>query len=791
MNEQSATEIFSEKLFAKKDKIVTIWGAGTSIKSGIPGGYYIMEKMINDLTQIINTSFCREQIEEKLSRTKKFSQSSHERVEEECTKIIKRIKYKQNIYFEYVMWVYSLIYNNETLYNWLKDFIKPISSEPNPPYFPSFSHEYCSHLANSGYLKYFISVNFDEILETTLENELGFENFKIIASKSEFESLNGKPIHDWVKFYGLNKHNCFVFKPHGTISRGLTLRCSPENVSHFEVEKRKTLIEVLRDAVIVFLGFGNYNENFWLLFGETYSMGLTKDIFIVDVESESIRKKFPDERINNRIYEYNGKIDDFFKEVFIYHKKLPDKQKPTRHVIRSQFFDLFSRKLTKLKKESLHKEKIEKLKIFNKWWYDLRIYEIELLVYLFKSRGLFVNMAAADCTRVKKAYMKCLKWKESIKDKECELSNYNLEPSDVLSNILNGMFGIGDVFDRFNSKVINVYSCFLLISKNIKDNNQDNLFEQTCSEVSSKYVEYLKGKVKSACKYYREINGNIEEFNIFESKSNVDNEEEFEKFLKENLKELITDFDINIVDDDISTSMRFIKPKQILNRNEFNNITETLFEKGKELKITTISAEWLTKKISGENKLKDFKHIQIISNFEVFAETGSKKKTYNPKELFHYRQMVGNIVKLISEILKSDFTNNIEIDWYVMKHLQDHMTIVINKDMGENGKALYFRRAGKNAEISPVLLSDNNDVKTLTKYFDDCVKSLKVKNKEGCKLFNISKKNKGIVILTLCSKYNSLKTAEFKQLKEIINQTKIEGIEKKFIGNKNQFVFKL
>jgi hypothetical protein len=165
------------------------------------------------------------------------------------------------------------------------------------------------------------------------------ENYKVVASLSEFARLQRKRIEEWDTEYGVFKPKCFVFKPHGTISRGFTLRHLPTGVQAFEKEKLSVLTEVLKDALVVFLGFGNYNEDFWLLFGETFSRGLNDDIIIVNTRPEKVKKRLHEAQHKRQTFTYKGEIERFFEHLFNllsndtefpFHTGMP-----SRHYIRS------------------------------------------------------------------------------------------------------------------------------------------------------------------------------------------------------------------------------------------------------------------------------------------------------------------------------------------------------------------------------------------------------------------------------------------------------------------------
>jgi hypothetical protein len=57
-NDAAIKRIIDELIYNEKPKVVTIWGAGASISSGIPGGNYILKRMKQDLSLLkYNDSF--------------------------------------------------------------------------------------------------------------------------------------------------------------------------------------------------------------------------------------------------------------------------------------------------------------------------------------------------------------------------------------------------------------------------------------------------------------------------------------------------------------------------------------------------------------------------------------------------------------------------------------------------------------------------------------------------------------------------------------------------------------
>jgi hypothetical protein len=716
-----AVEKFSEKLFRQTDRrIVTIWGAGTSIKSGVPSGYYLMERMRRDLAVIITSDYCRERLG---SEYDAIAAAIHP-----CS--------PQPVTFEYVMMVYSRVYGREKLYPWLKKFIRPMTDDAIPPYYPGFSHEYCAHLAKLGRLRYFISTNFDELLESSLEEELGNDGVRVIASRSEFESLRHVPMEHWKRKHGFSLARCFLFKPHGTISRSLTLRETPQGVAHFEAEKGDVLTDLLKDATIVFLGFGNYNQNFWLLFGETYSMGMTDDVFVVDLNPAQVLEKLPDPRLHNDVYAYTGDVDAFFDDVAA---KAPDeplwrRQTPTRHRLRARYFSIYHRKLTRIDCEAAFKDRLTCLSaIADRWWYDVRIYELELLIHLFKARGLFIQLAVSDCPRVRRAYLACLEWKRKHPAELPENEDLNLEPTAVLARMLNDGYEDqyirrGDVVDRFGEPSVNIFWCFLVMPKGLRNTfiagmpandhamreKLKGLLTEYCQEVAQRYTSYLCRRIPCGCPpdSCACIRRGIEDG-------------QFAQSLADRLGELMNASDVDIVESDLSASMRFRSPITVDSRKSLDDMTSDLMAIGGRLRVASFCAEWLISALENRSNVRSIEIISNIVSFKTFTDRSDGGGSTEPIELFHYHRIMLNITQLIHALRDNQDISEITVAWYAIRHLQHHMTIASAADLAERReRAVYFRRPGKNAAITPVFLEHPEDIRVLIDYFDTRIDKL-------------------------------------------------------------------
>ncbi|MDR3063581.1 MAG: hypothetical protein LBU40_05540, partial [Methanobrevibacter sp.] len=536
-NNKDAIEIIKSAIIAEK-KIVTIWGAGTSVKSGIPTGAYILDKMKEDIKRFKNTKEFRE----------KFDKNELKNI----NRAIRNLKdeYGEEYSFEFILGVYEKFYDNEGLSNWIEQFISPKKSKNKLHSLPTFSHEYSSHLLSNQNFKYFISLNFDEILEKAITREIGYENFQIISTESEFQKLENLDIEKWDDEFEI-KPKGYVFKPHGTIAHKKSLRHTDEKVKVLEDETRKVLTEVMKDAVIVLMGFSNYNEDFWILFGETYSRALTGDIIILGMSKNSVKNiedRFPPDRHIIEIYNYvnDSPIDDFFKDLSeeLRADNIYKRQTPTRHYIRSLFFSLFYKEtLNHEAKKSDSKEKayrdfFKKLEKIPSKWFDMHIYELELLIYLIKSRGLFIQTSTSHCPRIRNAYEKCLK----------NYDEKDLKPHKVLKKILNFekendlIFDYSPVINLLGEKTFYMVWCFLLLNSDVCGKFE---FKETNKKIVERYVSYLEDSIKNLEKE-EEIDDLFKFIKYNFKKINFKNE------LIKSFNNLFDDFDVDFQGNNIS-----------------------------------------------------------------------------------------------------------------------------------------------------------------------------------------------------------------------------------------------
>jgi hypothetical protein len=683
------------RALANGEKTVPIIGAGTSIPAGVPGGYYMMQRMRRKLITIRETHAFKDKLGPRLEEAKQGLAADAAIPS-----------------FEWILRVYSDMYGPEGLYEWVREFVPARNTAyRNPPYFPTFSHEFLAHLVGVGILNCCITANFDEVLETALEDEVGRASFLTVASESEFERFSNVPFGNWSSEVEDRRIHSFVLKPHGTISRRLSLRYTPEGVDILSRAKRNVLKEALEGALVVFLGFGNYNEDFWLLFGEAQA----GDIIIVDPEPDRVCAKLTGNGPQWAVHTYAGNSDDFFREVCerLYGEHLGLRAKPLRHEIRTCFFELFARRLADVDRdEQSHRKFLSQLSSLTPAWFAARVYELELLIYLFKTRGLFVDLAVADCLRIRQALERCLSLKEQ--------GNFfgDLRPYSVLAQFLNSVgqpvVGFSPLRDRLSMEALGTNWIFLITPHSLRPSLQ--ALADLSEIVTERYVCHLKDCLLDAgC-----------ELEAGDWNSRL---KRFAQALPVYFQQLTLTFDVDISQDDLSAVLRFASAKRIRRRREFGDIISGLLRTAKwnHLRIATVAAEWHAQQLESVPAASKQGPcwIEIMSNLDMFTEKrdgpSSMLPDGGPGQVYHYQQLLDSVVRLIKSLWA---WNQVTLDWFGYRNLEHHLTLISQKPSAHSRKkesflgGTYFRRPGKNTTVTPVFLGAQDDMGELARYFD-------------------------------------------------------------------------
>ena len=112
---------------------------------------------------------------------------------------------------------------------------------------PPLGYALLAHLMKYNFVHSIISLNFDELLEQALDDSLGVDGYKIVASRSAFGRIKDSELFD---------ESRVIYKPHGTISMPMTLRATWERVNRLDNEKIQVLNSVLKKhSIWVFVGY--------------------------------------------------------------------------------------------------------------------------------------------------------------------------------------------------------------------------------------------------------------------------------------------------------------------------------------------------------------------------------------------------------------------------------------------------------------------------------------------------------------------------------------------------------
>jgi len=183
-----------------RGRVIALVGAGASVPAGIPASKQLKEK-IQEI--VINGGLIHE---EALKRelNKPLSMAS---LEEFTQVACKYLHVRDKVLAE------------------LNDICLASPQSLNDSLPPLLCYEILAHLVKHGFIDHVISMNFDEILDEALENEVGREAlFRIVSEQ------------DLIGFTELPPYKAGLVKPHGTISLPRSLRFTRENVAMFPAE---------------------------------------------------------------------------------------------------------------------------------------------------------------------------------------------------------------------------------------------------------------------------------------------------------------------------------------------------------------------------------------------------------------------------------------------------------------------------------------------------------------------------------------------------------------------------
>ncbi|MEW6041439.1 MAG: hypothetical protein AB1633_07960 [Elusimicrobiota bacterium] len=643
-NEKKAiVEEVAEALLNPQKKVVFLFGAGASLPSGIPGSEILKKNLWRD----------------------KLALRPKEKVCDSLRKIGINIETDENINieqitFEQLMTVACDLETGTTQEEKEREIAKWLETQTQIPdvytsktrYFPSYAYEFVSHLMNNSLVKHAINMNYDEILDKVIDDELGKGRCLKVVTLEDFELLRNTDKWEEIADY-------FLIKPHGTRSMRRSCRYRIEYVQQFEEDKRQVLIKVLENSMLILLGFEALDYDF---------RNLLADLGLNRIQKIIVVKKNPDDAIktlgceSEQICGYRGHDEDFFKLLAdaLYGEKSDFQEeynkfftKATRHFIRAHVYKQVN------PTNDAKKKKQEVMRKRDPLFFERLNLLIELLIYCFKVRGLFTRRALSTCSRIVSAL-----------DDYIKRTNKNGNPIEYLFQEL-------EKEDILKPKKKNVLESWHFIPAKGDENPQD-LFKNAAIKAS----EFLAQKL-------------IEFFDSDEKKT------EFIKQLTDLLTRLPDEFDYDLSKD---ISIYFLPLKNvelITRREEFRKKTEEIFEMSKDGTLYIISpsaAEWVWK--WGKNLANLSSSVKIIINKDVYEIQGS----------LHFKHIHKMVEELKREVVsRGGIWAAKEVRYGLTLAYKEHGEEKIT------GKALAFFRDGKASAFGPIFIEESGVNKEINK----------------------------------------------------------------------------
>lgn len=654
---EEALNIIVEGLLYRDKEVVFVFGAGASMDSGLPSGNKLQKELAEFLTPLANTWKVRSIIK----------------------KIPKEFISLSDAPLECNITILAEAYGEDRALEWLithipKDLKNPVR------YFPSIAYEFISHLMGSGLIRYVINLNYDELLEMALDEELGDKPYKKVSTEEEFHQLARE-------LERISRDNYFIIKPHGTISSPMSLVHRYEKALEFGKDKTHVLERVFENSIVVLIGYEANDEDFMIFFTEQLLFKKISKAIIVKGRPDRVIDKFP-ETARGSILPYYGQSFKFFNDLagklsniskyYNYYTKA------TRHFIRASLYKKFA---PDSEQPAIMVKKLKDINIKDPLFFSRFNLLIEILIFCFKVRGLFADTALMSCNRIVYAI------KEYINIcKKSKLQQEELEPHirEILDSLVrrNYLKMSADKIPR----TIGSYWYYLPVKK---DGNLPP--EYFYIEAAKEILEML-----NEC-YFKKVDYPL-------------NEDEIQKLAK-CFYEVQNDFDYDL-GRDYTSHFIFKNPKVFENRKDFREASERILkdiDRNSHLYITSAQAEWLFNR--WEEIPKKPCNIKIIINKDLLIT-----------DSIHYRNSLEILRKKLSQ-LPNDWTGayysspidscNVEIKG--KSNLKHHITLLCKETDGSPliGKAIYFEREGKASSFTPFLLENTEDIQSLKKFFDD------------------------------------------------------------------------
>lgn len=560
-------------------------------------------------------------------------------------------------------------------------------------YFPSFAYEFTCHLLSLELTRYVISMNYDELLDKAIDDELGKGRCRKVVSLEDFELLRNTD--DWKEIADF-----FLIKPHGTRSMRRSCRYTTESVQEFEEDKQVVLEKVLMKSVLVLVGYSASDNDFLNLLSDL-SLDNIKKIIVVNKNTDRALENLGGE--SDKVWRYEAGEEKFFRDLAdaLYedesirpweYKDLYTKA--TRHFIRALVYKQVNP--TNDRKEEKQEDSIRGNPLF----FDRVDLLLEILIYCFKVRGLFTGRALATCPRIISALDNYLNVISAL-DRNLYTVEKNTNPIEYLLQKLigSGLLEPGRVYlERNDVERVDPFDRWYYIPKKW-GKNPGNLFEKAAGATAEFLAENLEGFFDEG------IESN-----------------EFIKEITAWLADLPYDFDYDLLKGSSLYFCPLTKVERITQRKQFREKTEGILkavempetkeEKLEYLYIISPSvAEWFSR--WGDRFAGKREKIKIIINKDI----------YDIEESLHYE----NVYVMIEELTQ----NFPEAAMRAAPGVKYGVTLAF-KESGKKifGKAILFARDGKASSFTPIFIEEEkpivkckSDINKLKEFFDDMFES--------------------------------------------------------------------
>jgi hypothetical protein len=297
--------------------------------------------------------------------------------------------------------------------------------------FPPLGYEVLGHMMNLGLVKHIVSMNFDELLETALDEEIGDSNYLKVRSKPEFVKLleDEESNQEELKI----SKSKILLKPHGTISLSATLRANLDGVFRFEKEKFRALEKVFREKNVIFVGYSFLDPDLRKLIWSLFNSRELRKIYFVDM-SKNLRKGnlHIDELLLHTQKGYGGgficeESDKFFGTLGLEIEKTENGKylpKIARHIIRSLIF-----------KNGNFEPSLENKLL------------VEILIYSLKVQGKFKTKALLSCERIKYLSEELRRKRRAEDSASVQMVLQKLKSAGSLLVVTEGQEGSGRIYD--------------------------------------------------------------------------------------------------------------------------------------------------------------------------------------------------------------------------------------------------------------------------------------------------------------------------------------------------------